>query len=134
MSDLNNQAVTQPASKQVMPAHMLIPNSKQTTLVRETITSRFTQIGIVISFATRVMGDAFSPMKAYSCGGVWQDGKTRPVISDLANQIEALFADCGRVTACNYEELQLSGTYRVFVQLQLDPVLLVGFDRWLDLN
>lgn len=134
MSDLNNVSPSVPLARPPLPAHTLIPNSKQTTLVRETIIQRFTQIDTTISFATRVMGDAFSPMKAYSCGGVWKDGLTRPVISDLAKQIEALFGECGRVTACNYEELQLSGTYRVFIQLQLDPVLLVGFDRWLELN
>jgi len=32
-----------------------------------------------------------------------------------------------------YEQSTLSKSYRVFAVLQLNPVLLVGFDRWLQL-
>ena len=125
-----------PMTKQPFPASTFVSNTRQIAAVRGKLIEMLSAIEIHADFCTRVMGcgDALTHMKTYSMGGIWFDGVTRPEISKLAEQLEFLFADCGRVIAVNYEEKSLSMSYRVFVTVDLNPVLLIGFDRWLQLN
>lgn len=125
-----------PMTKQPFPAATFVSNTRQLAAVRGKLIEMLSAIEIHADFCTRVMGcgDALTHMKTYSMGGIWFDGVTRPEISKLAEQLEFLFADCGRVIAVNYEEKSLSMSYRVFVTVDLNPVLVIGFDRWLQLN
>mgnify|MGYP000216812153 FL=1 len=123
-----------PLTKQPFPARTLIPNTRQTAAVRGKLIEMLSAVEIHADFCTRVMSaDALNPLKTYSIGGVWFDGQSQPEISKLAEQLEFLFGDCGRVISVTYEQSTLSKSYRVFAVLQLNPVLLVGFDRWLQL-
>lgn len=123
-----------PLTKQPFPARTLIPNTRQTAAVRGKLIEMLSAVEIHADFCTRVMSaDALNPLKTYSIGGVWFDGQSQPEISKLAEQLEFLFGDCGQVISVTYEQSTLSKSYRVFAMLQLNPVLIIGFDRWLQL-
>lgn len=124
-----------PATKQPLPARTLIPNTRQIAAVRGKLIEMLAAVEIHADFCTRVMcGDTLSHLKTYSIGGIWFDGLTQPEISKLSGQLEFLFADCGRVIAVSFEQNTLSSSYRVYITLQLNPVLLIGFDTWLQMN